>query len=110
MPSLGVELIIKHTKFKLIRKVYPLLMEENYQAQTKRQQQYYLGKLHSFIGLKKRKRMQAVDGLLGKEITLRLIYTMNKNSDDIRTKETFHTNKRKITGAQEGWQPFPLNM
>jgi len=93
-----------------MRKVDPLLMEENYQAQTKRQQQYYLGKLHSFIGLKKRKRMQAVDGLLGKEITLRLIYTKNKNSDDIRTKETFHTNKRKITGAQEGWQPFPLNM
>jgi hypothetical protein len=54
--------------------------------------------------------MQAVDGLLGKEITLRLIYTMNKNSDDIRTKETCHTNKRKITGAQAGWQPFPLNM
>ena len=56
------------------------------------------------------KRMQAVDGLLGKEITLRLIYTMNKKSDDITTKETFHTNKRKITGAQAGWQPFPLNM
>jgi len=36
--------------------------------------------------------------------------TLNKNSDDITTKETFHTNKRKITGAQEGWQPFPLNM
>jgi len=35
---------------------------------------------------------------------------MNKDSDDIRTKETCHTNKRKITGAQAEWQPFPLNM
>jgi len=56
MPSLGVELIliIKHTKFKLIRKIDPLLMEETYQAQAKRQQQYYLGKLHCFIGLKQK--------------------------------------------------------
>jgi len=95
MPSLGVELIIKHTKFKLMRKVDPLLMEENYQAQTKRQQQYYLGKLHSFIGLKKRKRMQAVDGLLGKEITLRLIYTMNKIQMTLRQKKHFTPIKEK---------------
>jgi len=56
MPSLGVELIliIKHTKFKLIRKIDPLLMEENYQAQTKRQQQYYLGKLHCFNGIEQK--------------------------------------------------------